>query len=478
MKKLGIIFASLVLSLNLGLIDTFAYNRSIQISINNEIVTPTQAPIIVNSRTMVPIRFISEELGYNVQWDKNKNVYIYDDTTTLETFDNATDEVKVFLNNSEIYFPDQKPIIIKSSTFIPLKAVADNMNVTTTWNGDQKLVSIYTNETPIDSTDSSNNSENIFYGYTKYDVYGGDTSGYRRPNAVVDIGFGDREYFGFTNEYGQLVKVVADNIILQDSDTEELYGNGRYYPDEAKVPGTELKNYDEGHVIADSLGGVANAYNITPQQSTLNRHGNQAYMEKSIRDAGGATNFVAIITYPNTTTQIPSHYSYTYTLNGNIINDEFDNLDPDAENQSISDLPTSNSSSIEETPSFGTVVDTNTELSINSNLTEGENTSDFSKYIYISSLDKVNEFITITNRSDKAIDLTGFTILSVRGNQSFTFPSYTLKPNSSVKVGDSGRNTDITFHWLDQKGTWNNQEYDPAKLFDSNGNLVSLFDDK
>ena len=37
-------------------------------------------------------------------------------------------------------------------------------------------------------------------------------------------------------------------------------------------------------MIADSLGGVSNAYNITPQNSTLNRHGDQAYMEKAIRE--------------------------------------------------------------------------------------------------------------------------------------------------------------------------------------------------
>ena len=31
-----------------------------------------------------------------------------------------------------------------------------------------------------------------------------------------DIGFGDREYWAFTNEHGQLVRVVAAEIILQD----------------------------------------------------------------------------------------------------------------------------------------------------------------------------------------------------------------------------------------------------------------------
>lgn len=123
-------------------------------------------------------------------------------------------------------------------------------------------------------------------GYTLLEVGGGDLSGYREANAVVDIGFGDRVYWAYTNEYGQLVRVVAEEIIVQDDATEPVNSEGRYYDDEAKVPGTEDSNLDEGHVIADSLGGVANAYNITPQDSVLNRHGDQAYMERNIKEAG------------------------------------------------------------------------------------------------------------------------------------------------------------------------------------------------
>lgn len=187
-------------------------------------------------------------------------------------------------------------------------------------------------------------TEDIFSGYKLIVVDGGNLSGYREPNVVVDIGFGDREYYAFTNEYGQLVKVMAKEIILQDDSTEPVNSSGRYYQDEAKVPGVESKTLDEGHVIADSLGGVSNAYNITPQNSILNRHGDQAYMEKVIRDAGGCTEFVAIITYPDTTTQIPSHYSYTYTINGNVINDEFDNVNPDEYNASLETNTSANNS--------------------------------------------------------------------------------------------------------------------------------------
>lgn len=185
------------------------------------------------------------------------------------------------------------------------------------------------------STEQTINKEELFKGYTQLDVDGGDLSGHREANVVVDIGFGDREYWAFTNEHGQLVRVVAEEIVLQDDKKEPVLSTGRYYADEAKVPGVESPTLDEGHIIADSLGGVANAYNITPQDSTLNRHGDQAYMEDAIRKTGGATNFEAIITYPNTTTQTPSHYDYTYTIKGEKIVDSYPNGNPDKINEEL-----------------------------------------------------------------------------------------------------------------------------------------------
>ncbi|MFJ7831064.1 DNA/RNA non-specific endonuclease [Peribacillus sp. NPDC097284] len=214
-----------------------------------------------------------------------------------------------------------------------------NSQEVTTVNTNENSKKEETNNTDLDGsiveeTTTEPNDEK-FSGYKRIEIDGGDLSGYREPNVVVDIGYGDREYWAFTNEYGQLVRVIADEITLQDDRNEPVTSSGRYYSDEAKVPGVESDVLDEGHIIADSLGGVSNAYNITPQDSTLNRHGDQAYMENAIRSAGGATNFESIITYPNSNTQIPSHYQYTYTLKGNKIVDSFDNGNPDEVNAAL-----------------------------------------------------------------------------------------------------------------------------------------------
>lgn len=213
----------------------------------------------------------------------------------------------------------------------PQEVTVDNTNEN---NEKEETIATVDEEPVVEETSTQPNNE-LFSGYKLIEVDGGNLSGYREANVVVDIGFGDRIYWAFTNEYGQLVRVIADEIKLQDDRNEPVTSSGRYYADEAKVPGVESAVLDEGHIIADSLGGVSNAYNITPQDSTLNRHGDQAYMEKAIRSAGGATNFEAIITYPNTKTQIPSSYKYTYTIKGNEIVDTFDNVNPDKVNESL-----------------------------------------------------------------------------------------------------------------------------------------------
>ena len=297
-------------------------------------------------------------------------------------------------------------------------------------------------------------------GYASIDVDGGDLSGYREANVVVNIGFGDRKYYAFTNEYGQLFRVVADEIILQDDDSEPVNSKGRYYPDEAKVPGVESKTLDEGHVIADSLGGVSNAYNITPQNSTLNRHGEQAYMEdtirKAIKEGLAVTDFEAIITYSDIETQIPSHYSFTYTINGNIIIDEFDNINPDEVNADIEGEPP-------------------TEVATEGKVRSIDQMAE--QLVFISKLDKQAEYIILENSTDLDIDISGWSILSVRGEQSFTFSDYILKPNSTVKIGDLAKNPDVDFHWLDGRGTWNNSDSDPAELYNAQGELVDRYDD-
>lgn len=162
-------------------------------------------------------------------------------------------------------------------------------------------------------------NENTYINNREITIGACDLSGKREKNVKVDIGYGDRKYYGYTNGNGQLVFVEAKVLKLQY--TNELKrGEKRYCTDEAFVKGVESREYDQGHVIADSLGGVSNAYNITPQFFTVNREGKQQEMEALLNDSmyrnAKVTEFTATIEYSNTQTQIPSHYRIEFQING------------------------------------------------------------------------------------------------------------------------------------------------------------------
>lgn len=327
---------------------------------------------LYEGQTFNPNDFIDNSIHEEVTITNDVDVTTPGEYTVLYNLNGKKATVKVVVLSNPIVLKETNVSLEKGIEFNPNTYVESSKEVTIVNNVDTSQAGVYsvvysydglektlwvtitdpkTVTNVISSTDWTKDIISKL-GFTNHEIINMDTcnlSGNRETNVAVDVGFGDRLYWAFTNEYGQLVAVIAEKITLQDETTEELKGEGRYCTDEAKVPGTEASDLDEGHVIADSLGGVSNAYNITPQNSTLNRYGDQAYMESVIRTAGGVTNFVAIITYPNTVTQTPSHYSYTYVMKGNIINDEFDNINPEKEETPTPPTnPSTNESSTEQ----------------------------------------------------------------------------------------------------------------------------------
>lgn len=147
----------------------------------------------------------------------------------------------------------------------------------------------------------------------------------RKANAIIDVGYGDREYIAKTNANAQLVEVKAKKIIMQN---EKNFKNNRYCKEQAHVPGVEDPNLDKGHVIGDQLGGVANVYNITPQNSKTNQV-EQKNMEqeiiKALKKGQEVRDFTAKIEYLNNTTMIPSKYIFQYYIGNKIQKYEFYN---------------------------------------------------------------------------------------------------------------------------------------------------------
>jgi len=54
------------------------------IDVNGNRITMDVAPVIVDGRTLVPVRFVSEAFGANVEWDANtRTVYIFSEPPNI-----------------------------------------------------------------------------------------------------------------------------------------------------------------------------------------------------------------------------------------------------------------------------------------------------------------------------------------------------------------------------------------------------------
>lgn len=97
--------------------------------------------------------------------------------------------------------------------------------------------------------------------------------------------------------------------------------------------------------------------------------------------------------------------------------------------------------------------------------------------LVIEKVDYQNEIVTIKNKDSKTINLTGWKLVSVKGNQVYTFPDgYTLAPGKTVYV-TSGKNAKAAAGYLKwtTANVHNNDENDPAELYDMNGKLISKY---
>ena len=94
--------------------------------VNGEAKTLDAAPIIKNSRTLLPVRFLAENLGASVEWnDATKTATLKTSDTTIEVTINA----KAMKVNGEAVALDSPAIIENSRTYLPLRAIANALGV-------------------------------------------------------------------------------------------------------------------------------------------------------------------------------------------------------------------------------------------------------------------------------------------------------------------------------------------------------------
>ncbi len=120
----------------------FTVTQNISIVVNGETLTGLdQPPVIVNGRTLVPVRAILQALGATVDWnDTEKKATAVKGDTSLELKIGS----KTIMKNGSPYTADVASKIINSRTCIPARAVSELLNMTVSW--DEATRTVYISE--------------------------------------------------------------------------------------------------------------------------------------------------------------------------------------------------------------------------------------------------------------------------------------------------------------------------------------------
>lgn len=156
MNRLKIIFLSLftiVISSAFGYYNcVFADTGDVGVYLDGTAVDfPDVKPYILNDRTFVPIRFISEQLGATVKWNSDTSEII---------IDRGNDSIKLVIGSTEVIkngalsLMDAVPMITDDRTMVPLRFISEQFGAAVDWD--------VINNSVLITTEKSNPSNTIY----------------------------------------------------------------------------------------------------------------------------------------------------------------------------------------------------------------------------------------------------------------------------------------------------------------------------
>lgn len=206
------------------------------IIVNDHIVYSDVEPYIKNSRTFVPIRFIAEELGYDVKWDDvNRKVIMTEGDTKVELKIGSAD----MTINGRVVKLDAPAEIRDDRTFVPLRAIAEAFGEKVDFSEDYRAV--YIGDEP---------KYDKFYKVVYYYANGNILI----SNYTINLATYKMDVSGKTTDFENahdLINTVCDDFVEYESSGNSKYGISIY--EEGSKTNTQKveSNVDEDKQLKD-----------------------------------------------------------------------------------------------------------------------------------------------------------------------------------------------------------------------------------
>ena len=113
---------------------------AIRLVVDGKEVQPDVPPVLQDGRVLVPVRWVAEALGANVEWDAAKNAVLIN--TAPEAVNASSGTIQLFVNGKLVQ-PDVPPATLNGRTLVPVRWVSEALGAVVNWDGAGQVVYVY-----------------------------------------------------------------------------------------------------------------------------------------------------------------------------------------------------------------------------------------------------------------------------------------------------------------------------------------------
>ena len=114
-------------------------NNPVYVKFNDDILGFDEPPIIEDGSTLVPMRFLFEQMGADVEWDSETQTATATLDNTVVTF--SIDNINAEVNKTSATM-DVPARLINGKTMVPLRFLSENMGYDVDWDDDNRTAII------------------------------------------------------------------------------------------------------------------------------------------------------------------------------------------------------------------------------------------------------------------------------------------------------------------------------------------------